>query len=132
MSSFLELLLDPAGAALRDASHAQRSARDAMFHGDLALESVDQLRKQVVAQRAQIRDLGLIVATLVNMLGEANVLDPKIVRYRVDAAIDEAIESAKPVNRMVACARCRQPVAFARTEITGDGMVCDMCMVGAR
>jgi len=132
MGSFLDMFLDGDYVAQRDANNAQHTAHDALFYGELALKNVDQLRDQVLARRSQIRDLGVLVATLVKMLGEANVLDPKVVRYRVDAELEERAEAAKPANRMVACTRCRNQVPAARTEMTEDGMVCDLCMAHAR
>src|SRR5260221_14609233 len=132
MGAFLDMFLDSDYVARRDAADAQHTAHDAMFYGELALQNVDQLRDQVLAQREQIRDLGVLVATLVKILGEANVVDPKVVRYRVEAEIEERTEAAKPTNRMVACTRCGNQVAAARTEMTEDGMVCDMCMARAR
>lgn len=125
MAGFLDMLLDPGDIA---AAGAQNVATDALFYGELALQNVDQLREQVVAQREQIRDLAVLVTTLAKMLGEANVVDPKVLRYRVDAEIEERIEAAKPTNRKVRCAVCGQEVVMARTEMTGDGMVCDVCM----
>src|SRR5258707_12841021 len=87
MGSFLDMFLDSDYVAERDASDAKHAANDALFYGDLALKNVDQLRDQVLAQRMQIRDLGVMVATLVKMLGEQNVIDPKVMRYRIEADI---------------------------------------------
>src|SRR5262249_14100681 len=132
MGDFLDMFLDSDYVARRDAATAKHAAADAMFYGDLALKSVEQLRDQVLAQRGQIRDLGVLVGVLVKMLGESNALDPKVLRYRVDAELEERAEAAKPQNRMVACTRCGSQVAAARTEMTEDGMVCDVCMARAR
>jgi formylmethanofuran dehydrogenase subunit E len=128
MGAFLDLFLDSEYVTRRDISSVQKEAHDAMFYGNLALHNVDALRAQVLAQREQIRDLGMLVGVLVRILGEASVVDPSVLKYRVEAAIEERIEAGKPENRMVACTRCGKQVTAARTEMTADGTVCDVCM----
>jgi formylmethanofuran dehydrogenase subunit E len=128
MGVFLDLFLDDSVLV----SQAHREAHDALFYGNLALHNVDALRMQVVAQREQIRDLSVLVSVLVKMLGETSVVDPAVLKYRVEAVIEERVEAAKPENRKVACHRCGKQVLAARTEMTGDGAVCDVCMATRR
>jgi formylmethanofuran dehydrogenase subunit E len=129
MGVFLDLFLDESE---RLASQAHREAHDAMFYGGLALHNVDLLRAQVLTQREQIRDLSVLVGVLVKMLGETSVVDPAVLKYRVQAVIEERIEAAKPENRKVECRRCRKLVVAANTEMTADGAVCDVCMATRR
>jgi len=51
--------------------------------------------------RKQVNDLSALVSVLVKMLEEAGQLDPKVLRYRVEAMLEEqqaAVQAAGPVD----------------------------------
>ena len=125
--SLLDVFFDSDYRQRSDINEASRDAELARFYGDLALENVDALRKQVLAQREQIRELGVMVSVLVKMLSESNTVDDKVLRYRVESQLEELLEAAKPENQVVSCMRCRKQVRASLTQITGDGPVCDRC-----
>jgi formylmethanofuran dehydrogenase subunit E len=129
-ASFFASLFDNELTQRSDIDDAARAAADARFYGDLALSNVEQLRTQVLSQRDQIRDLSVAVAVLVKMLAEAGTVDDKVLRYRVEAELEERLEASRPENRTTTCIRCKQQVAAARTQVTDDGTVCDRCMAG--
>ena len=125
--SLFDLFFDSDYRQRGDINAASRDAEIARFHGDLALESVDALRKQVLAQREQIRELGAMVSVLVKMLSESGSVDDKVLRYRVESQLEELREAARPENQLLACTRCGKQVPAAQTQLTGDGPVCDRC-----
>lgn len=126
--AFLDYLFDNEIRQRSDINDAAASAADARFYGDLALENVEQLRKQVLAQREQLRDLSVLVSVLVKMLADGGQVDDKVLRYRVEAEIDALVDAAKPTMRLETCSRCGSKVAAAQTSMTEDGPVCDRCM----
>lgn len=130
-ASFFTSLFDNDYRQRSDINDAAREAADARFYGDLALSNVEQLRTQVLSQRDQIRDLSIAMTVLVKMLAEAGTVDDKVLRYRVEAELEERLEAARPQNRAVTCLRCKQELPAAQTQMTDEGTVCDRCMAGA-
>jgi formylmethanofuran dehydrogenase subunit E len=129
-TGFLDYLFDSEYRQRRDINDTAVAAADARFYGDLALENVEQLRKQVLAQRDQLRDLSITVSVLVKMLGDVGPIDDKVLRYRVEAEIEALTEAAKPTIRLETCSRCHTKVTASQTSMTEDGPVCDRCMAG--
>ncbi len=112
---------------LRRLDHAQKVAGDALFDGELALTSIDQVRDVLAAQQRQIIELSCTVRTLIKMLGEAGGVDAEVLRYRIEADVDETLDAMQPQNQQVTCMRCRMVVPGSRTMLTGSGPVCDTC-----
>jgi hypothetical protein len=112
---------------------------------------------QVVAATStmarQIQDLSVLVSMLVRMLEESGHVDGKVLRYRVEAELDnmraaresfgatsmsEALRAggssassspveAPPPTTPTLCTKCKKTVPANRTTITADGVVCDQC-----
>ena len=127
-------------------------------------EDINELRDQLVhatdtthlARAAgtlsrQVQDLSVLVQMLVRMLEEAGHLDGKVLRYRVEAELEnmraareafgpttmgdalraggvasEPVE-APPPSTPTMCTRCGQTVPQNLTTITASGVVCDRC-----
>jgi hypothetical protein len=92
------------------------------------------LSAQVEKLQGQLHDLSMTVAVLLKMLGEAGTVDPKIVRYRVEAEIEElearreeAAKNHQGSTVPVTCAKCGASVPANRTTITERGTICDRC-----
>ena len=125
---FFDAFFDNDYRRRRDINAAEHEAHDARFYGDLALENVEQLRKQVLDQRDHLRELSVLVSVLVKMLSEAGTADDKVLRYRVEAELEAMADAAKPTARLETCIRCKAQVVAAQTSMTEDGAVCDRCM----
>ena len=57
------------------------------------MDDMETLRTLVAAQREQIRELNVMVTTLIKMLHDAGTLDEKVLRYRVEAELEAADEA---------------------------------------
>ena len=91
-----------------------------------------QMSREIIMLRAA-------VTVLVNTLRDTNVLDPKLLDARLEAALEEA--SAPPpltqpqqpvaappvILQPLTCIRCREDVQPAHTMMTADGPICDRC-----
>ena len=87
--------------------------------GDVAVVGAQLRRLQV-----SFRELSATTAVLMEMLAEAGQLDPKVVRYRVEAKLEEML--APPAGpSTVRCVLCGRDVPAASTLVTGDGPTCD-------
>src|SRR5688500_4380414 len=99
----------------------------------------------------QVQDLSLLVGMLVRMLEESGHVDGKVLRYRVEAELENmkaAREATGPMSMGDAlrggsagggpqeapppvtptmCMKCGQTVPQNRTTITATGVVCDRC-----
>jgi len=129
--SFFEMFFDSDYRQRSDINDARDEAAEVR---EVALTNIAQLHRIVATQRDQIRDLSVAVSVLVKMLAEQGVLDDKVLRYRVEAEVEERIEAAKrpaPVTdedtqlRPMTCTRCQQTRAPSQTIMTADGAVCD-------
>ena len=99
----------------------------------------------------QVQDLSILVQVLVRMLEEAGNVDGKVLRYRVEAELEnmraareafgpmsmsdalrggssgnEPVETPPPTTPTL-CAKCGQMVPANRTTITAMGTYCDRC-----
>ena len=129
-------------------------------------EDINELRDQLVhatdtshlARAAgtlsrQVQDLSVLVQMLVRMLEESGHLDGKVLRYRVEAELEnmraareafgptsmaDALRAgraagepaeAPPPSTPTMCTRCGQTVPQNLTTITAGGVVCDRCAV---
>ena len=129
--SLLDLFLSDETRQNYRIADAAQAAADARFYGKLTEASVEQLRTQVMAQREQIIELWATVGVLTAILQEAGVVDPQILRYRVEAALAEHAEAARPENQTTNCTRCGSTVAMTQTTYSSDGeIVCDRCAAG--
>ena len=91
---------------------------------------IQQLQDRMSAMGREIIMLRTAVTVLVNTLRDTNVIDPKLLDLRLEAAMDEAMHPPEPAavgGRGMTCIRCRQQVPASATTMTGDGPVCDRC-----
>jgi hypothetical protein len=117
-----------------DDDYRQRSdINDLRRQESVVATDVAGLSQQIAALRKQVHDLSMTVAVMMKMLGEAGQLDPKIVRYRVEAELEAAEEAThKAPTAMVKCDRCKASVPANLTTLTETGQVCDRCAAMAR
>ena len=112
---------------------------------------VDSLRSTVARMQRQLGDLSTLVSVLVRVLEESGHADMKVLRYRVEAELDQQraaresfgptslgdLRSAAPVSASppepvapttpTTCTKCGSVVPQNRTTITASGVVCDRC-----
>jgi formylmethanofuran dehydrogenase subunit E len=106
---------------------------------------VDALRGQVMRLQRQLGDLSVLVSVLVRVLQESGAVDPKVLRYRVEAEIEnlavargERMYTPAPAHVAnppepqaptvpTTCGKCGQTVPANRTTITEAGVLCDGC-----
>jgi hypothetical protein len=115
---------------------------DLLFDDDYELHDFERaiaadvagLGRQLETLQDKVRDLSMTVAMLMRVLAEQNQLDPKVVRYRVEAQLedlqaryDELQKSRKAPTVAVTCSKCGASVPANQTTITADGQICDRC-----
>jgi hypothetical protein len=129
-----------------DSEYRQRRDINSLQMEESALaDTMATLSGRINTLRGQVNDLSLTVAVLVKMLQEANVADPKVLQYRVqaekEAIADAAAEHARalaaaahvsplkppPPVFQVRCDGCGNTVPSTRTTITERGTLCDVC-----
>lgn len=129
--SFFETFFDNDLRQREDINDAREATEELR---ELAASNIAQLHRIVATQRDQLRDLSVAVSVLVKMLAEHGVLDDKVLRYRVEAEIEERLEAAKrppPATaadaalRPVTCSKCLQARSPSQTIMTEHGAVCD-------
>ena len=121
-----------------DLSDAAGNADAALYQGQVALDNIAQLRKQLLAQRDQITELSVVVGVLVKLLAESGGVDETVVRYRTEAALDAMAAEAEARGKQAAaarqaepqqrCVRCDRSVPAREINITAEGNTCDRCM----
>ena len=90
-------------------------------------------RKNHRVLRAQVQDLSTAVTVMMRMLAESGALDATVLKYRVEAELEAIADArANPAAQTVQCITCGQVGPAARTVLTGDGTVCDVCAAGVR
>jgi hypothetical protein len=99
-------------------------------------DRLDQMAREIVMLRTA-------VTVLVKTLRDTNVIDPRLLDARLEAAMEEAA-SAAPQPHVpgapqaataatqaavppVTCIRCRKQVPATTTTMTADGPACDRC-----
>jgi hypothetical protein len=132
-----------------DNDHRQRSdINDARADAAYVAADLDALRGQVGRLQRQLGDLSVLVSVLVRVLQESTVVDPKVLRYRVEAELENlaaargeysvadkynhaqpSVSPPEPVapTTPTTCGKCGQTVPANRTTITETGVVCDGC-----
>ncbi|MDQ3334279.1 MAG: hypothetical protein M4D80_03895 [Myxococcota bacterium] len=132
-----------------DNDHRQRNdINEARADAAYVAADVDALRTQVGRLQRQLGDLSVLVSVLVRVLQESNALDPKVLRYRVEAELENlaaargefsvadkynraqpSVSPPEPVapTTPTTCSKCGQTVPANRTTITETGVVCDGC-----
>jgi hypothetical protein len=134
-----------------DSDYRQRSDINELRDQLATAADHSQVAAASAAMHRQIQDLSVLVSMLVRMLEESGHVDGKVLRYRVEAELDNmraaresfgptsmgdalraATTSAGPVEAPppttpTKCAKCGTTVPQNRTTITADGVVCDQC-----
>ena len=95
---------------------------------------VEALRRNLVAQRAELDQLRTLVKVLCETLIDVGVISDNVLDYRLEAALDEqaaaraaAAAGGAPVAAPLVCEACNSSVPAARTVVTARGVVCDAC-----
>jgi hypothetical protein len=110
----------------------RRDINEALDREDALQSNVDSMRTHIRGLHQDIDELRVTVGILIQMLAEANQVDPTVIRYRVEAALDE-LHAPPPVNKpasnrmpaTITCVRCRREVPPESTVMTADGARCD-------
>jgi hypothetical protein len=82
-------------------------------------------------------ELTTLVTTLVDMLAESGTVDPNVLLAKVDGQLEmeapkpDPAAAAKPKGPMTHCARCAKEIPMAQAEMTGNGLMCAHCALGA-
>jgi hypothetical protein len=93
-------------------------------------EQVNKLFRLDVQQGEELERLRLTVQVLVDVLVDTLGLDPKVLEYRLEAALEEAAArraESEAAGKMLNCAFCEASVPATRTNITESGTLCDGC-----
>lgn len=104
--------------------NVEREVADAQLEAKLASGSVTELASIVRKQQAVIRDLGVAVSVLTEMLAEAGTINAESFLARMDAGITDQQNAPETVM----CSSCHKEVLKARTDIRDRGPVCDACV----
>ncbi|HEU0036383.1 MAG TPA: hypothetical protein VFQ53_37480 [Kofleriaceae bacterium] len=116
---------------------AYDQAEIAMGQANANAFSLQQLGDRVQQMGREIIMLRAALTVLVNTLRDTNVIDPKLLDARLEAAMEEAFPppppqaaagNAAPQIPPLTCIRCRQQRPASGTSMTADGPVCDACM----
>ena len=126
-------------------------------HPEPDVSSAAGLQGQVQTLTRNVFDLQLVVASLIETLHKIELADPAKLRATVEEELarvrktmaDKAAEHAKAVaasrpptvtpppsighqaaQGTTTCDKCKKVVPMARTTITADGTVCDLCAAG--
>jgi nicotinamide mononucleotide (NMN) deamidase PncC len=91
-----------------------RHLREDLQSDDLALQ--DQLR----ATRRQLQEVAVTLGVALELLQQANLLDPAVVHARVAEQLAQGPTTA-------VCITCGKAVPVGQTTITAMGTVCDAC-----
>src|SRR5690606_24439698 len=89
---------------------------------------IGKLFRLDVAQGDEIRRLRLTGDVLIDVLVDTLGLDPSVLKYRLEAALEEARAADEETERRgptVRCAACAADVPSRSTTITEIGVVCD-------
>jgi hypothetical protein len=98
-------------------------------------QQIGKLYRLDVAQGEEIRRLRMTVEVLIDVLVDTVGLDPSVLKYRLEAALEEARAADEETERrgaMVRCAACAAEVPSRSTTITEIGVVCDPCAANSR
>ena len=134
-----------------DNDYRQRSdINDMRDETAYASAEIAGVRQHAVRLQRQVSDLSVLVSVLVRMLEESGHLDAKVLRYRVEAELEnlavargERVYAEPPPPAHIVnppepqapttpttCSKCGQTVPANRTTITESGIVCDGCVAG--
>jgi hypothetical protein len=124
MSSYLSFMFDSEWRQRQDIDSVSSLAEG-------MADNVANLGSQVTRLRAQVHELSVTVAVLMRVLTESNTIDASVLKYRVEAELEEIAHArANPAAQTVARVTCGTVVPSARTVLTGDGAICDGCAAG--
>ena len=136
-----------------DSDYRQREHINALRDDNVATAGeIESVRAHAMRLQRQVGDLSVLVSVLVRLLEEGGQLDAKVLRYRVEAELEnmaayraqqgpmsmgQAISgppsaSASPPEpeaptTPTTCGKCGQVVPANRTTITASGVLCDRC-----
>jgi hypothetical protein len=107
--------------------HAQQREIDALA-GDGAVLQYDlaQLTQRLAQLQRTVFELSVLNQVAMQMLADAGHLDLDVVRYRVEAQLEE-LAATRIAPKLAICTRCGRQVPATQTTLTGDGTLCDLC-----
>jgi len=136
-----------------DSDYRQRSdindvRDDAAEARHMVAEASQFFGQRITELQKQVRDLTVLSSVLTKMLIESGVVDETVLRYRLEAELEAAIERAKPRPYVstaevwpveapphatpTVCSKCGKTVPAHQTVITAEGTMCDGCGASAR
>lgn len=126
---FFQMLNDPAISwrereAINDANAAGATA---MQQADALGDGLLSLRATVAAQNREIAQLRAALGVLAQVLCDRELVDASMLDYRLEAAMENAVEQAQTAAQAVQCAQCGRQVPAQQTVMTEHGAVCDRC-----
>ncbi len=128
---FQQLLDDQMSAGEREAIHAAHDRADAaVIAGGTPTAAMALLHRRIAEQRKELEKLRVALGVLAAVLRDHKVIDPNILDYRLEAAIEEmedATGETKPAPQLTSCASCGAHVPVTNTAVTAAGTVCDAC-----
>lgn len=136
-----------------DSDYRQREHINALRDDNVAVAGeIESVRAHAMRLQRQVGDLSVLVSVLVRLLEENGQIDSKVLRYRVEAELEniaayrlqhgpttmgQALAAGgtasvsppepEPPTTPTKCSKCGQTVPQNRTTITADGVVCDRC-----
>jgi hypothetical protein len=126
---FFDILSDDA-LSWREAqaiNHAHDAADTALAQADIHAQSIGEMRAMLRAQARELAMLRAAMGVLAGLLRDNGLVDPKVLDYRLEAAMDDgAAEHEESVSSAV-CLRCSTELPLAQTVMTENGPVCDRC-----
>jgi len=112
-------------------NQANDRADAALEQGNMLGTTVGSLRAVVKSQAKDIRHLQTALAVLAQVLEDAGVVDPKVLDYRIEAAIANEDAEVAAEAAMTTCVQCKQEVNKKQTNLTEFGVTCDRCFNNA-
>ena len=134
-----------------DSDYRQRSDINDLRDQLAVATDTSHLARAAGTLSRQVQDLSLLVQMLIRVLEESGHVDGKVLRYRVEAELEnmraareamgpmsmgdalrgpgsrnEPVEQPPPTTPTL-CMKCGQTVPQNRTVITATGVVCDRC-----
>src|SRR5688500_7122140 len=127
--SFFQMLNDPDMSwRERDAiNDAHAAGATAMAQADALGDGLLSLRSSVAAQNCEIAKLRAALGVLAQVLCDRELVDSSMLDYRLEAAMENAVEQAHSAAQTIGCAQCGRQVPAQQTMMTEHGTVCDRC-----
>src|SRR5262245_57509939 len=128
---FQQLLDDQMSPGEREAVNAAHDRADAaVIANGTPTAAMALLHRRIAEQRKELEKMRVLVGVLAAVLRDHKIIDPHILDYRLEAAMDDledATGETKPAPQLTSCASCGAHVPVTNTAVTAAGTVCDAC-----